>query len=277
MQSILRDLIPIKYVMGNRFGIEIEVEGAYLPHPEPNTWNRVGDGSLRGNAAEYVLEQPSYQTVVKKQLEYLINLFLENGKGIDPSDRCGIHVHTNVQNLKLSHLYNMLILYFIAEDLLIEKVSPERKGNLFCLSGQDAEGLIDFITLTAGNGRIGILEAPTNDLKYSALNIVTLHKFGTLEWRAMSTPKNVKDWIKVMPVISFFSGIKAAARKFEHPVQIVEKLSMDGPKSFIKEFYPFLVGLEKTENEVHESILEGVRVAQDIAYAYVEDKQKCDE
>ena len=268
MYPRIRDFINLQNVMGNRYGVEIEMEGDYLPNIEANAlWIKTRDGSLRGNSCEYVLKQPSYLPVVEKAIKSIIKLLEKYGR-LNISDRCGIHIHTNVQNLRINELFNMLVLYFISEEVLIEKVSADRKGNLFCLSASQAEGLVDWLSRIAEQEGKGLAHMGQNELKYAALNVSSIPKFGTLEFRAVSTPKKITDLMKVMPLLEFFNILKAHARQYNHPEQIIIEFSNTGVKNFMAKHYHFLLDSDLSEQELVDRLMNGMRIAQDIAYAF---------
>ena len=264
MYPRIRDFINLPNVLGNRFGIEVEMEGDYLPTIEDGLWSRIRDGSLRGNSCEYILKNPSYLPVAEKAVVSLIGL-LNRYARLDISDRCGIHVHTNIQNLRINELFNMLVFYFIAEELLIEKVSADRKGNLFCLSASEAEGQVEYLTRIAEDGGKIFMNLGQNELKYAALNIAAIPKFGTVEFRAFSTPHETKNLMEIIPLLSFFSLIKAHSRQYGHPEQIIMEFSNIGSKDFMLKHYPFLRDMI---DKAPEKLMDGMRVAQDIAFAF---------
>ena len=266
MYSLVREFLPrIHPTLGNRFGIEIEMEGPSLPLVPDSRWRNVFDGSLRGNNTEYVLEEPLNSTECAEQIQKLVET-LKNSGSIAPSDRCGIHIHVNVQNLRLNQLYNMLMLYFIVESLLIDEFSPERKGNLFCLDVIEAEGLIDIICQKMRCRPSAILERDErNTLKYAALNIEALQKFGTLEFRAISTPPNPDELQSVIRIIRLFSRIKARARQYTYPINIIEDFSRMGPIDFFAKNYPML---NQKHGDLEERLFSSMRLVQEIAYGF---------
>ena len=82
---------------------------------------------------------------------------------------------------------------------------PLRKGNRFCLSLREAEGLM--ATILGFKDCVGGVEVNARYLinqdrqKYSALNVATLRKFGTLEFRGMPGEKDVNrlhTWLNVL-------------------------------------------------------------------------------
>ena len=266
-KQIREYLTYLEPVLGNRFGIEIEMEGESLPHISNSLWEIFGDGSLRGNACEYVLRTPSYGSTVAQQIELLIAYLKEHGS-IRPSDRCGVHIHINVQNLRLNQLYNMLVLYFISEELLIEEYSPERKGNLFCLSGQDAEGVIDWLHGSMRRSLARMLTfADTQTLKYAALNLSSLTRFGTLEFRAFSTPRNIDGLRRIMDLVKIFGKMKLQSRKYVYPIDIITDVSELGPKDFFVKNYPLL---NAEVPDLEDKVFTGVRLIQEIAYLFQE-------
>ena len=272
MYRQVREYLPyLPTVMGNKFGLEIEMEGMYLPPYSTDIWNRIGDGSLRGNACEYLFREPQNPTALQAAVEDLIRILKVDGR-FAISDRCGIHIHTNVQNLRLNHMFNMLVLYFIVENILIERFSPERKGNLFCLQGMEAEGVIDWISHGMINGLDNILrDSDPLLLKYAALNISSLNRFGTLEFRAMSTPSHPDGLMKIIPLVKIFSQLKSSARDYTLPRQIIEEISSIGPKEFFAKHYSLLEGkVDDLENK----IFEGVRLVQEIAYLFPAEEQE---
>ena len=252
-------------VFGNRFGVEIEAEGALLPPIPDSKWAIINDGSLRGNSCEYVLSEPCYGTVVRENIEKMIHTWKNSGQ-VSPSDRCGIHVHCNVQNLRINNLYSMLALYFIVESIIIEKFAPERKGNLFCMSGEDAEGVVDILVDYCRNFPENIiLGLDTSTFKYAALNLASLNVFGTLEYRALSTPRDPDKLRDVVLIVRILSKMKQIARDYGHPSQIIEEFSRLGPILFFQLHYP---DLDVDYPDLEDRLYSGVRLVQEIAYAF---------
>ena len=121
------EMYPLRETDGE-VGIEVEVEGQNLGFVErSNTWNVVGDGSLRGESAEYILRQPVHRKDIHEALAELQELIRH--ATIRTSDRAGVHVHINCQQLTFMQVINFASLYLIFEDILIKFCGEAREGN----------------------------------------------------------------------------------------------------------------------------------------------------
>lgn len=176
-------------------GIEIEIEGTNLPYPEKTPyWRAHEDGSLRGGL-EYVSQGPLPCTDVKtKALKLLYKNIYDKANVSGDQSRCGIHAHINMQNLEISRVYTAIVVSFLLDGLLLKYTG--RENNLFCKSVKSNKGLIKLIESDFLKGKPfnSLIE---NDLKYSSINLYTLRKFGTLEFRSMgfaSDPEEVDEW-----------------------------------------------------------------------------------
>jgi len=252
----LRKTVNIPEVRGNKFGIEVEMEKAVFSD-YPSRWYSKRDGSLRGNNAyEFVTDiLTKHQAILA--IERLKNFFSSSSATCNNSDRCGTHVHINVQDLRINQLYNMLTLYYIAEEILIRRIAPEREGNLFCLRAVDAEGMIDRLVVLCNNPVY--MPLSIQDWKYAAMNLTSLALFGTLEFRAISTGNDfsaLKE--KVVFIINFLHLVKSKAKTFSHPTDILIKFSGSDKKEFLETHY----GLPWTR-EYEEMAERGMRMVQD--------------
>ena len=74
-------------------GIEIEMEGRNLQpqFPQGCKWTIVGEGSLRGEAVEYVLKSPEMRKNVKTRLTELQELLHDST--LRPTERASVHIH----------------------------------------------------------------------------------------------------------------------------------------------------------------------------------------
>lgn len=174
-------------------GLEIEVEGCNLPGNSEvcPIWRTEHDGSLRGESSEYVTCIPLKWGDVNNSLDYLYNTFNKIGSTIVPSIRCGIHVHLNFQGEDFHQLETFITLYRIYEPLLLRYCGPHRDGNMFCLGSHQAEGQDDIICEAFRTGNYHNLD--TDYIRYSALNLTALSKYGSVEFRAFSTSEDVEQ------------------------------------------------------------------------------------
>ena len=245
------------------FGLEIEVEGYNLPRKIDKWWHVEQDGSLRGQEnAEYVLNTPLNYVELKKALYHLKDCYKKAKARIDDTVTAGIHVHLNVQDNTLYEMVKIITLYYCLENLLIKYCGESREGNHFCLRAKDSDFIIDNIVTGLSTNRFNNLCIP--DYRYSALNLASLSKFGSVEFRAFKTTDdmdNILEWCSILKTL------KESALKYDSPIDIVINVSEIGVAGFItktlKEHSKMFI-----ENYDYESIVfEGMRSAQDIAFS----------
>ena len=259
-------------------GIEIEMEGTNLGFNRSILWRFTHDGSLRNNpeSIEYVLKNPSYLGQTALVLENLQNFLLHRKRTnaiFNPSDRCGVHIHFNVQHYTTKSLMKFICLYLVFENLLLRYCGGDREGNLFCLRAVDAEQMIDLLIDFKKTDNLRNLIRNHSSLKYAAINLGAIRVHGSLEFRGLRTPNNLNDievWIKLL------NCIKVEAEKFARHVEIIEACyhygSIDVTKKIIKDLFPILVKGE--EYNIEQLIFKGIRIAQDSAYTEFEEQKE---
>ncbi len=241
-------------------GIEIEMEGTRLPLELGKWWNVTRDGSLRGNGYEYVLSTPCLHKNVPERLQYLQDVFKKQKSVLTPSDRCGVHIHINCQKLTTKQTINFALLYLLFENLLVKWCGEDREGNLFCLRAADAERLMEM--LARCRARNSLRDMQNQEFRYAALNISSIRKFGTLEFRAMGTPKKLS---KIEPWINMLMRVYKHSQIYTEPQNIVEDMSMTGGIEYLQRvFGPDAHRLIVPKAE--ELLMNGVRLIQDVAY-----------
>jgi len=159
------------------YGIELEIEN--VP-----TWDEMcvagmeskADGSLRNNGREFITKPMTYS-----HLGYCLERFFDKNKLSEAnySERCSIHVHTNVQDLEWEQLQTIALVYQVVERLLFRWIGHDRESNIFCVPLHQTN-----IT----HQRFGMKpeELPFRRWeKYTALNFLPLNTLGTIEWRHM--------------------------------------------------------------------------------------------
>lgn len=252
------------------FGFEIELEGKGLKTAKRDIvalWGVHNDGSLRiknpgEEAVEYVLRRPlkleDTYTAVKMLFEHL------NSEGVEvfKSYRTSTHVHVNCAADPMRYIYNFMTLAIIFDELFVSQNGDHRIGNNFCLRARDAQGLISEITASIRHhGNIFNLN-PNH--RYSSINFASLIKYGTLEFRSLECTtdfKRVEHWIETL------ATLKAAARQFDDPADIIRYFS----RMSEKEFLYFVLGpcaskYAKVEG-FEEMIHNGMRLSQDLAFS----------
>jgi len=243
-------------------GIELEFEGERLPVAGfEGFWNKCADGSLRGESAEYVLRKPIPRDKVADAIKNLTNCFNDSGTIIHDTFRAGTHIHINVQDLTLPQIINFLTIYFMFETTLVKTCREDRLGNHFCLRGQDASALIDMLYKAVTTG--SVYEFSSDQFRYGAVNITSLPKFGSLEFRALESST---DWAKLSTWIDMHLSIRDMALKFKDPVDILGAASAEGFEGFGKRVFGANWEVLKDVYEEHD-VCQGVWAIQPVVYA----------
>jgi hypothetical protein len=265
MKTIL-ELLPFLNFQAGLIGLEIEVEGNDLPNVNNTTrtfrevWQITQDGSLRGEAWEYVFRKPLTLEDTKKALALLQKQYENCGSTVHDSVRAGIHAHINVQDLTVKQLVTFATIYYSLEEVLTNFCGEDRAGNHFCLRACDAEYMIYALHQAFKQGRFG--ELCSDVVRYSAMNVTSLFKYGSIEFRAL---RSTNDMERIMVWASTLARLKDCAKEFDSPRAVVESMSMDGAEPFAKrvlgEFFPYFAceGLEQ-------KVMHGARSVQELAF-----------
>lgn len=250
-------------------GIEIEVEGRNLPgnvnrlsKEFTHYWNLERDGSLRGEENfEYILKKPLSLLNAEVALQVLNDQYEKDGSVIDDSVRAGIHVHVNVQDMTVLQLLTFITCYYVVENVLTRFCGEGRQGNHFCLRSQDAEYQV--MAICNAIETKDWFRLRTDDIRYSAMNVSSLGKYGSVEFRAM---RSTRDTRRIHKWASILHHMKEASKEFENPKEVVFSMSADGEEFFMEKLFG------KYKKDLHtphttEDIQVGVRFAQDIGFA----------
>lgn len=262
------DLYSVSKQKDRDVGIEIEMEGSGIVIPATG-WRLEEDGSLRHNpeAIEYVLDTPVNRKDVTAALQTLQLALDKAGAKLTPSDRCGVHVHINCQQLTVEQVISFITLYLIMEEPLVKWCGEDREGNPFTLRAKDAEYTISLLIQSAMRGDFNQFNS---DMRYGSVNPNAIQKYGSLEFRALRTPKDfaiIDTWTRLL------LRIKDASLEFQHPKSIIEACSAAGFGSFAKRVLGDMSETIQCKG-MASMIAEGVRRVQDIAYVDVLVKKK---
>lgn len=224
------DVIPCKPQAG-AIGVEIEVEADNMPSADSvcNHWRLERDASLRGESGEFVLRRPLDIKDLDKAFDEITNAMVNHGTRVRPTYRAGVHVHVNVQDLTPKQLITFISLYFIFEEVLLSYCDKSRAGNHFCLRMSDASYSLDMITDAIMKSDLQSLN--TEDLRYASLNITSLFKYGSIEFRALESTTDfnkIKEWATVL------NQLKEWAKTISDPSKILGEASAMGFEEFAK-------------------------------------------
>jgi hypothetical protein len=243
-------------------GIEIEMEGRDLP-PACAGWRHDRDGSIGVNGLEYVLSAPVDHPKVDANLVNLQQWFDREGAVLEPSDRCGVHVHVNVQQMTFKQVVNYASLYLIMEEPLVNWCGEDRLGNLFCLDAGSADGIVERLihAIPYGTFRHSF---PRDGYRYASINFDAIGKYGSLEFRAMKTQAQFVRPISIW--VDTLMRLKEQSLGFKDVLSAVNDFSVFNPIPFARRILGNLYEHYECPG-IQEMLLNGVRRVQDVAYA----------
>ena len=253
-------------VQSGEVGLEVECEGVNLFNTPLRYWTCHEDGSLRSTGphmpVEYVLRNPVKRDELRPCLEYLDAKLKEAGSKVIQSQRTSVHVHINCQKMTIRELYTFICLYMIFEELLVEWSGPDRAGNLFCLRAKDSEY---YITMLESVLKQNNFKQWREDYRYSACNVASVCKFGSLEFRSMQGTVDINMielWVNIL------LHLKDTAEKYDNPVEIVEEFTELGPLPFFKKIFADHGYRELFEDSpgLSGKLWDGLRLMRDVAY-----------
>lgn len=266
--------IGVKEVEGNKVGIELELEGRNVGLADVATkgWGRHHDGSLRGESIEYTTNGAVTIDTAKTLVESLFKKFLENKVVFNDSIRTSTHVHLNFSDKPVKHVLNFFTLFTMLEELLQFYSGEDRKGNVFCISTREAEGIVPLLVEGLTNGTFRIFAG--DRFKYAACNLSTLYRFGTVEVRTMrgaTSAEQVNNWIDILNDLYVY-----ACTKMKSPAELIQNLSFFGANELLRQIFKpenlqrLLKEFPRT-HELHYSLMEGARILQVFAYSFDEE------
>lgn len=255
--------IPDRKLTDGDLGVEVEVEGCNLPRRIPRYWNTDYDGSLKGEAYEYVLAKPLKKPELAKALVELDKAYLTNGSVVNDSVRCGVHVHVNVQKLTITQLYNFFTLYSLFEGPLLHYCGKGRDGNLFCLPLNKSPQVVYALREAAQQKEFRPLY--DDAYRYCAMNVKALGQYGSLEFRAL---RGGPDLQRVYKWAELLQHLRDVAMEFKDPCEIIESASLNGHLETFKK----LLGdkrsvMFKAVPNIKRKLQKGARNAAAIAFA----------
>lgn len=137
------------------------------------------DNSLRGSAYEFISRPMASKHALASLTDFFALTKFNDG---NYSDRCSTHVHVNCQDLTLEQISNVALIYQIVEEILFEFVGHNRDSNLYCIPWNQCRNHHRLVA--------NFLASPRTTLKvwnkYTALNLLPLLMYGTVEFRQMN-------------------------------------------------------------------------------------------
>ena len=229
-------------IVGNTaVGVELELENARelamrIRDNDATYWEVTRDDSLRDSGYEFIFRRP----LGGKFIERALTRFKEQYDQCECKPRgsvyCSTHVHMNFLDRTPEDVVKFLAVYLLLEDGLARYCGEARVNNLFCLTASNAEDQLQAMADIHANKSLEFIRMNgERGLKYSALNLVPLTTFGTLESRlgqGMTDPDQIRKWINILLSIKKYSE-----EQMHSPFDVLEKFSMLGHEGFLKEVF----------------------------------------
>lgn len=219
----------MRFLDGRYYGIEIEVEGANLPRAIPS-WTAKQDGSLRPNpqCLEYISTNPTSFKERRAHLQAFADATKESRFNL--SHRCSVHVHRNITHLPVDRLFKVIATFFMLEPLLSGWCGKSRAGNRFCLRAMDCGDHGEKVARAIYGGFTNVDPAK---FKYSSLNIATIPRMGTLEFRGLAATVDtdrILKWIDIIECLFKYS-LK------DEPVQVMQERVFSDFPALVKDVF----------------------------------------
>lgn len=251
-------------------GLELELEGCSSTFMVKNKlWEIKGDNSLRNvngfDPFELVFSMP----LSGKDLTQAVDdLNVINKLKVKPvlSSRTSLHAHLDVRDLTLYQFLKLLISYTVFERSLFKFCGIERENNIFCLPFYKAEGAIfeEFSIPYIISKHIKNLSRES--YRYSALNLASLNKFGTVEFRHMGgtwDTTKIRDWVNIIMCLKKYAISDDSTKIKELPTLFSAKGFVQCSKEVFGEYYTSKIC---NYPDIDTDIMSGIRLAQDIIF-----------
>ena len=188
-------------------GIEVEAENVLIINNNLTLgwWQIENDSSLRNNGREF----KTYPMACRYTQPALEFLFKYINTSIDFSKRTSIHFHLNVRDLTVNQLAGLFITYLPFENLFFQFADLSRRTNLYCVPIVET----DLLDAAPHEWKALLSNISLSWHKYSALNLLPITNFGTVEFRHMP---GTNDVIKLCNWVRLITRLKLAAKRYDY-------------------------------------------------------------
>lgn len=238
----------------NKVGVEVEVENLISP-PNIRGWRLERDGSLRNNGYEYVFHTPVGGQTAIDRLRDLEESLKTIKPQIQLNERGSVHVHVDVRDLTWEQAMQMFLLYLVVESYLFNLCGKGRDDNIYSLALYKGEDQIDKFKWIYQNGARDENLNEDTWTKYSAINLIALKTFGSIEFRGHEA---TIDSDRIVNWINHLLHLKEFVLDSNKDVnQLPYILSNQGPIELLKLIFGDLAPSEidpKTEKKLYKSV-----------------------
>lgn len=191
-----------------RNGIECKREN--YNHETKNHWKIVKDGSIRKEEGYECFELVS--PILEghdglNQLETVCKVLYKLGAKVNST--CGLHVHFDARNFKISTWQNLFINYANLQRTINQFLPKSRENNTYCrpLIG-NAVDLKAFKTLVLGFDTVEKISSFYKRERYHNINVESFTRHGSVEFRQHGATidfQKIKNWIMFLDKLVGFS------------------------------------------------------------------------
>jgi hypothetical protein len=192
-------------------GIEIELERwVKPPFRTSNPWWHSGeDDSLRSvdgyPSYELKLNTPLCGADLTAALNSLEKEFNKHNPLPIHTERTSTHIHVDVRGFKQHEFIRLVALGTVYERALIKYCHPSRHNNNFSMPFYLAEGgVFSRLSPKLFDSKDSYLQVTTPDLRYNAINLAAVKKFGSLEFRMLegiTDIQKLRNWVNILMCI----------------------------------------------------------------------------
>lgn len=218
-------------VKGERITDRHSAQKLACKEPWAQYWRVKHDGSLHDNGAEYLFERPLFGEDAIEAVTQMLKYAREHEFKVNI--RTGGHVHVDVRDLSRVQLAVHNVLYALFEKAVYRLAGNNREENVFCLPWYKADAMSTHVNnINSDHHNIRHAAEALGDEKYGGLNLDSLARFGSVEFRhALSTTD--ADWfIKWINVCLSFK--RAAMKLNAQPLEVIHNLSGVGPDNLAR-------------------------------------------
>ena len=186
-------------VSGNHFiaGLECEIEDLTSIHEDiadGSIWEITSDGSLRNSGKEFISRPLDKQSLLSA-FDNLHNSlqYKSSDCGVRFSQRTSTHIHVNCLDLEEEQVKAIVLWYALFEPIFFLMASPIRRNNIHCV-GLDQ-------TVLSESYKRPLAYQKQRWSKYTALNILPLSKYGTIEFRHLEGTDDldkITQWLNTL-------------------------------------------------------------------------------
>jgi len=197
-------------------------------------WLVKADGSLHDLGCEWLFSRPLFGVDVVEAVTGLCDHAIKNKFKV--SIRTALHAHIDVRDMLRIELARMNTLYCLFEKGVYNFAANNREENVFCIPWYKSDQMARHARNVSSESSDlrSASEALANE-KYSGLNLDSLARFGSVEFRHALTTTDA-EWI--FKWINLCLSFKRAAQKLAaSPLELVHNLSAIGVEAFARQVF----------------------------------------